>query len=97
MINYFDPAATAEEEIIRRIKGNYRRRFVSHAMRDQNTDSIPDLWKNHEFSEVLKNWLGRQNPQFRGGEDLPDLENGEIEIARLTLANSVHGEVTCFA
>jgi len=32
-------------------------------------------------------------PKFRGG-DLPDLENGEVEIARLTLANSVHGEVT---
>ena len=94
MINYFEPAATAEEEIIRHIKGNYRSRFVSRAMRDQGTDSIPDLWKNHEFSEVLKNWLGRQNPQFRGGEDLPDLENGEVEIARLTLANSVHGEVT---
>jgi hypothetical protein len=94
MINYFEPAVTAEEEIIRRIKGNYRRRFVSRAMRDEGTDSIPDLWKNHEFSEVLKNWLGRQNPQFRGGEDLPDLDNGEVEIARLTLANSVHGEVT---
>ena len=25
MINYFEPAATAEEEIIRRIKGNYRK------------------------------------------------------------------------
>ena len=94
MINYFEPAATAEEEIIRHIKGNYRSRFVSRAMRDQGIDSIPDLWKNHEFSEVLKNWLGRQSPQFRGGEDLPDLENGEVEIARLTLANSVHGEVT---
>jgi hypothetical protein len=94
MINYFEPAPTAEEEIVRRIKGNYRRRLVSRAMRDQGTNSIPDLWKNHEFSEVLKNWLGRQNPQFRGGEDLPDLENGEVEIARLTLANSVHGEVT---
>ena len=43
-------------------------------MRGQGTDSI-----------ALKNWLGRQNPQFRGGEDLPDLENGEVEIARLTL------------
>ena len=94
MINYFEPAATAEEEIIRRIKGNYRRRLVSRVMLDQGTDSIPDLWKNHEFSKVLKNWLGRQSPQFRGGEDLPDLENGEVEIARLTLANSVHGEVT---
>ena len=94
MINYFEPPATAEEEIIRRIKGNYRRRFVSRAMQDHGTDSVPDLWKNHEFSEVLKNWLGRQNPQFRGGEDLPNLEIGEVEIARLRLANSVHGEVT---
>ena len=94
VINYFEPAATAEEQIIRRIKGNYRRRFVSRAMQDQGVASVPDLWKNHEFSEVVKNWLGGQNPQFRGGEDLPDLENGEVEIARLTLANSVHGEVT---
>jgi hypothetical protein len=58
MINYFEPAATAEEEIIRRIKGNYRRRFVSRAMRDEGSDSIPDLWKNHEFSEVLKKLAG---------------------------------------
>jgi hypothetical protein len=94
MINYFKPAARAEEEIIRRIKGNYRRLFVSRAMQDQGTDSVPELWKNHEISKVLKGVLGRQNPQFRGGEDLPDLENGEVEIARLTLANSVHGEVT---
>jgi len=94
MINYFEPPATAKEEIIRRIKGNYRRRFVSRAMQDQGVASVPDLWKNHEFSEVLKNWLGRQSPQFRGGEDLTDLEIGEVEIARLTLANSVHGEVT---
>ena len=40
MINYFEPAATAEEEIIRRIKGNYRRGFISRAMQDRGTDSI---------------------------------------------------------
>ena len=94
MIDYFKPPVTAKEEIVRRIKGNYRRRFVSRAIQDEGVNSVPDAWKNHDISEVLKGWLGRQNPQFRGGEDLPDLENGEVEIARLTLANSVHGEVT---
>ena len=33
-------------------------------------------------------------PRARGGEDLPDLELGEVEIARLSLVNSIHGEVT---
>jgi len=94
MIDYFKLAVTAEEEIVRRIKGNYRRQFVSRAMQDEGVGSVPDAWKDHDISEVLKGVLGQQNPRFRGGEDLPDLEEGEVEIARLTLANSVHGEVT---
>ncbi len=94
MINYFGPAGTAEDEILRRIKGNYRRRFVSRAMQDYGVDSVPGAWIKHDVSEVLKEWLGQQNPRFRGGEDLPNLEESEVEIARLTLANSVHGEVT---
>jgi hypothetical protein len=94
MIDYFKPAVTAEEEILRRIKGNYRRRFVARGIQDQGADSVPEEWKKHDISDVLKGWLGQQHPRLRGGEDLPDLEDGEVEIARLTLANSVHGEVT---
>lgn len=94
MIDCFKPAATAAEEIVRRIKGNYRRHFVSRAMQDEGVDSVSEAWKDHDISEVLKGALGQQSPRFRGGEDLPDLEEGEVEIARLTLANSVHGEVT---
>jgi hypothetical protein len=93
-INYFEPAATIEEAILRSIKGNYRRLFVSHAMQREGLESVPEAWKEHNISESLKGLLGQQNPSFRGGEDLPDLEDTEIEIARLTLADSVHGEVT---
>ena len=46
------------------------------------------------FSAVLKGVMGQQHPRFRGGEDLPDLANGEVETARLTLTNNVHCEVT---
>src|SRR4030095_12149683 len=94
MIDYFKSAITAEEAMIRRIKGNYRRQFVSRAIQDEGVDSIPEPWKGHEISAVLKGVLGKQHPRFRDGEDLPDLANGEVEIARLTLTNSVHGEVT---
>ena len=94
MINYFPPVSTPEESCVRRIKGNYRRQFVSKFIESGQRDSIPPAWMEHEISEFLKGILQSQHPQARGGEDLPDLEDHEVEIARLTLANSVHGEVT---
>ena len=94
MIDYFKPAPSAEESILRRIKGNYRRSFVGAAIKDGGLESIPEAWTTHDLSENLKNLLQQQHPAARGGEDLPDLEDGEAEIARLSLTNSVHGEVT---
>jgi hypothetical protein len=94
MIDYFAPPPSPDEAVLRRIKGNFRRAFVGRSIDEDGLDSIPDAWKAHDISEVLKNMMQGQHPQARGGEDLPDLKDGEVEIARLTLANSVHGEVT---
>ena len=94
MIDYFSPPSSREEEVLRGIKGNFRRTFVGRSIEEDGLDSIPGAWKGHDISEVLKSMLQGQHPQARGGEDLPNLEEGEVEIARLTLANSVHGEVT---
>ena len=94
MIDYFTPASNHEEDVIRQIKGNYRRSFVNQSILEDGLGSIPPAWLEHNLSETLKGVLGAQAPNARGGEDLPDLEEGEVEIARMTLANSVHGEVT---
>lgn len=93
-MDYFIPAPTVAEETLRRIKGNYRRDFVLGAIKSEGLDSVPEAWRAHDISENLKSFLQRQHPQARGGEDLPDLEEGEVEIARLSLLDSVHGEVT---
>jgi hypothetical protein len=46
MIDYFIPANTPEEEILRRIKGNYRRLFISQSMRSISNCSMskPSFW-----------------------------------------------------
>ena len=93
-MNYFSPADTPEEEALRIIKGNFRRVFIEHQIAMEGLQSIPPAWLKHNLSEVLSNMLGAKSPNARGGEDLPDLEDGEVEIARLSLASSVHGEVT---
>ena len=94
MIDYFAPAPTPEEEALRRIKGTYRQEFIKRAIEEDGLGTIPPQWTEHTLGPIFQNALGGQNPARRGGEDLPDLDEGEVEIARLTLVNAVHGEVT---
>lgn len=93
-IDYFAKPSSEEEAAIRRIKGNFRREFVMRGILGDGIESVPSAWLDHDLSAVLKNFLTGQHPRAGGGEDLPDLEKGEVEIARLSLTNSVHGEVT---
>jgi hypothetical protein len=93
--DYFAPAASAEEEILRRIKGNFRRRMILNRIFHEGLASIPEVWCAHDIPEQFKAILtSMDGPRARGGEDLPDLAAGEVEIVRLTLVDSVHGEVT---
>ena len=92
-INYFealDPMTT----LVQRIKGEYRRAMVELGVTSGHANEVPEIFLEHELPEGLKSFFQAQHPQMRGGEDLPDLAPGEVEVARLVLLNSVHGEVT---
>ncbi|MFO0962034.1 MAG: hypothetical protein U0625_03915 [Phycisphaerales bacterium] len=93
-IDYFAPSSSLEEAVIRRIKGDHRKVFIAEAIRQDGLDSIPPQWTAHNLDELFKTMLMSRNPRNRGGEDLPDLDEGEVEVARVSLADSVHGEVT---
>ena len=93
-LNYFQKPNHPIEQTLQSIKGNFRRMFVANEIANNGPDSIPPAWLTQDISETLKGFLQGQHPQARGGEDLPDLEEGEIEIARVTLANTVHREVS---
>jgi hypothetical protein len=93
-IDYFKPAPNPEEKVLRQIKGNYRREVVSAAIKQKGLDSVPAGWKAHELSPVLKDIICGQDPRSRAGENLPNLEKGEVEIARRTLLDSARSEVT---
>jgi hypothetical protein len=93
--DYFNAAPTAEDAVLRRIKGNFRREMIARSMRHEGLASIPELWCAQDIPESFKEILtSTAGPRARGGEDLPDLAENEVEVARLTLADSVHGEVT---
>jgi hypothetical protein len=93
--DYFAPAPSAKDAVLRQIKGNFRRQMISKRSVNEGLASIPELWCAQNIGEQFKAILtSTTGPRARGGEDLPDLAEGEVEIARLTLVDSVHGEVT---
>lgn len=79
------------QQVLHRIKGNYRRSIVAEDL--DSDERLPESWKVHSLGEGDKMWLQAQHPHARGGEDLPDLQDGEVEIARLSYTDTVHGEV----
>lgn len=80
------------ERALERIKGTQRRSAARAAW--AVGEEIPDEWLLEDIGESNKFALGAQDPRMRGGEDLPDLLPGEVELARITLTGTVHGEVT---
>ena len=90
--DYFQPT-TPVDSILRQIKGNYRKNVVLAAIEREGLETIPEGWLEHDAPPAVKSTLGYTRPDLRGGEDLPDLLDGEVEIARVTLVDSVHGEV----
>lgn len=92
--NYFDDSLGEVGTMLMKIKGNWRRIIVANSIKADGLNSVESDWTAHDIGDEKKRSLQLQHLQFRGGEDLPDLMPGEIEIARLSLLDSVHGEVT---
>jgi hypothetical protein len=92
--DYLAEPPTIELAVLMRIKGSWRRLMVAREMKQHGLLSVPDLWRGESIPETLKSMLAAPDPRRRGGEDLPSLAPGEVEIARLQLLDTVHGEVT---
>ena len=93
--DYFAAAPSEEVSVLRGIKGNFRRQMIQSSLMAEPLTSIPEMWRAHNITEELKGFLtSRRGPQGRGAGRIPDLGQGEAQIARLSLVNSVHGEVT---
>lgn len=62
------------------VKGTLRRRAIRDATDPETLGALLN-----EASDDERDALAREDPAFMGGEYLPDLEEGEVEIARVEL------------
>ncbi len=76
------------------IKGAERKALYERAIQSGNTVLANSLIADPDLSPDQRTSLGRMHPNFMGGEYLPDREDEEVEIARITIASTTQ-DVTC--
>ena len=81
---------------IERIPGQRRRDLVRRIIAEMGPDAVPEKLWNEGWASPLPDpmGIGGLDWRSRGGEDLPPMRPGQVEVARLVLLDSVHGEVT---
>ncbi len=84
--DYRDVASPAAALLLN-VKGDLRRRLLRDLLNGRGTPGVdPSLW-SESAPDLARGLLARVHPQWMGGEHLPPYLPGEVEIARVTLAN----------
>lgn len=81
-----------EHLLLARIKGSARRRTLRRAIEDGTVSELPSALLVSGLSERDRQQISRIHPSLMGGEYLPDLDDDELEVARIEL-RSVTGDV----
>jgi hypothetical protein len=70
------------------IKGEIRRRTAIDAINSGSTTQLEGEIGQESLQRNVRDAVGRVHPAFMGGEYLPDSEENEVEIARVTLKST---------
>lgn len=76
------------------IKGAERRKLYTGALLAGVPEWVDPSLLQHALPNEHRQAQGRIHPAFMGGEYLPNNRNGEVEIARITIASTTQ-DVTC--
>ena len=76
---------TAERFLLSRVKGTQRRESLTAAIEQDRLSDLNPFFTQTSLSAEDRRARAAIHPSFMGGEYLPDFEEGELEMARLSL------------
>ena len=76
---------TAEKLLLSRVKGTQRRESLTAAIEQDRLGDLNPFFTQTSLSAEDRRARAAIHPSFMGGEYLPDFEEGELEMARLSL------------
>ena len=93
---YFGPERL-EQYLISKVKGSVVRKKLKMLFKEGRHSEIETLLGEKGISKADLKALESVHPMFMGGNYLPDTEDGEVEIARITIQSTTFDVACVFA
>jgi hypothetical protein len=94
--SYFWPI-THETHTIAAIKGERRRNAIREAYDANRVTALDEYYSTPVLQEADRRALGMLHPSFMGGEYLPNRQEAEVEIARITIDSTTSDVTSIYA
>ena len=94
--SYFWPLGL-ETHLLARVKGAQRRSDLKEWIDGGRAEDVPNFIAKSALTADERIAFGRIHPHFMGGEYLPDIDDQEVEIARITLASTTSDVTSVYA
>ncbi len=88
------PEALDQEQLLSRIKGESRRNIAREILAEEGFAGLNSFLAREDLAEDERADWGRIHPALMGGEYLPGLGLGEVEIARISLASMTGDQIS---
>ncbi len=86
-----------QAELLTSVKGRARRAAIKDALEAGDIDTLPGHIKAAELDQAERQLIGRVHPFFMGGEYLPRIKTGEVEIARINIKSTTYDVTVMYA
>jgi len=93
---YFGPEKL-EKYLLSKVKGTVLREKLKALFEAGRHDEVKDLVGDAAFSVADRKALESIHPMFMGGNYLPDTEDGEVEIARISIRSTTFDVTSVYA
>lgn len=90
---YFKPTPL-QQFLLSKVKGTLLRKKLAGLFQAGRYEEAQEFLADTAFSEADRKALESIHPMFMGGNYIPDTEDGEVEIARISIQSTTH-DVTC--
>jgi hypothetical protein len=88
------PESLTPEQLMTRIRGKRRQDIARDLYKEFGFSALDEFLVRDGLSEEDRTAWGAAGPWCMGGEYLPELDEGEIEIARISLASTTSDQVS---
>lgn len=95
-VTYFWPESFTTR-LLHRIQGAERRREAQRYIEQGRVDELPAFLAKAALDPKEREMFGRVHPDCLGGEFLPTLEDGEVEILRCTIRSTTQDVTSVYA